>query len=558
MKKIYYLFIFILAFSFFIPKAFAIHDPFNTNFSDYTIGNINGQNDWTSSNGATINESGESKYLHQWLTSATVYSASYDPLTDLNSYTSEWYLGGYFKTTATGSAWRLLLRDDVNSIIFLIEFNEQNSGEISVIAKNYYTEQVEVISLITGINDSNWNLTITNHGNYYTIEAQGGATTPAIVGYSCGGSCSIENFGFSQVGTRTEPSYINLYYMLYSDPSAPPFYMTTPENNSPEIDDTWITVEGVCPINGVNRIGFTNECTGFANIEYTTDCVDNTFSGQFYKSGLSNRLVAREIDSVSEDCVDYDDLVHTIELAGFELIYGYPDEWHYNFDYYFDYDIKIKSPVFTTALVLPLGSTTSDFTFDFEYPSEQLANLNFNIKQYDENGNVLNGTFHNIDLINITDTSNYIVSLTASETQDLHYVVQLTELGEMKRQYPFAIAVSDLDFIYNPDDYDYFFPRLVEMLKTKVVFNYYFSFHDGFYDMFNADYATPNDTDLDITFKSVSADGEYDLDIKIFSASQPQVKYIASKFRPYIVAILWLIFALYVLFRVTRLFSSNE
>ncbi|OGH85612.1 MAG: hypothetical protein A2493_01980 [Candidatus Magasanikbacteria bacterium RIFOXYC12_FULL_33_11] len=335
-------------------------------------------------------------------------------------------------------------------------------------------------------------------------------------------------------------------------------HITSPEMNEAVIDDTWITVEGVCPTNGTNRIGFTNDCLGFDGIQYTTACVDGAFSAEFYKSGLSDRIIAREIDSVSGDCVDYDDLMDFIEVDGFEVIEGYPDDWYFNFDYYDDYDIRIKSPSFDTALTLPSGSTSADFTFGFVYPTEQLANLNFNIKQYDSDGNLLNGSYYNEDLADMTDTWNHVVNLTASSTQGIHYVVQLSESGEMKRQFPFGIYVSDLDFVYNPDDYDYFFPRLVDELKQKIIFNYYFAFHDGFYDMFNGTYSKASDDALDITFKSVSGDGEYNMDVKIFSASDSRVKTFTSGLRPYIVALLWLVFALYVVFRITHLFSDNE
>jgi len=76
--------------------------------------------------------------------------------------------------------------------------------------------------------------------------------------------------------------------------------------------------------------------------------------------------------------------------------------------------------------------------------------------------------------------------------------------------------------------------------------------------MFNGDYSQASDDALDITFKSVSGDGEYNMDVKIFSASDSRVKNFASGLRPYFVAILWLVFALYVVFRITHLFSDNE
>jgi len=337
-----------------------------------------------------------------------------------------------------------------------------------------------------------------------------------------------------------------------------PFEITSPSSSASVINDEYITVSGTCSTNGENRIGLTNNCLGFNDIEYTLACTDNTFSGQFFKSGSTNNVIARDIDSVSGDCVDYDELMDFIQVGGFNAVNGYPNDWYFNFEYYDDYDIRIKSPAFDTALNLPAGSTSTNFTFGFIYPSGQLANLNFNIKQYDSSSNLLNANYFNEDLSNMADTWNYTVNLVASSTQGLHYVVQLTESGEMKRQFPFGVYVSDLDFIFNRDDYDYFFPRLVEELKKKIIFNYYFAFHDGFYSMFHGTYTVASDDALDITFKSVSGDGEYDMDIKIFSASDTRVKSFAIALRPYTVAVLWLGFALYVVFRITHLFTDNE
>ena len=358
----------------------------------------------------------------------------------------------------------------------------------------------------------------------------------------------------------TDGESTDIHFKVFSsDPIIVPFEITSHETGSPAIEESWITVAGTCPINGENRIGFTNDCLGFEDIEYTIDCVDNQFSGEFYKSTLSDRLIVREISSVSGDCVDFDNLMDVVTLSGLEVIEGYPDDWYFNFDYYDDYNIKIRSPIFSTALTLPLETESSLFTFAFIHPaSSTLSNLNFNIKQYDSDGNLLNASYHNKNLSDMANTLNYEVSLTASSTQSLHYVVQLTDEGIMKRQYPFGIFVSDLEFTQNPDDFDYFFPRLVEMLRTKIVFNYYFAFHDGFYDMFNGNYPAPASDALDITFKSVSGDGEYNLDIKIFSASDIRVRQFASGIRLYIVAILWLLFAVYVIIRVTHLFSSDN
>jgi len=334
-----------------------------------------------------------------------------------------------------------------------------------------------------------------------------------------------------------------------------PFAITSHENDDPVEFDTWVEVSGTCPADGEDRIGLTNDCLGFPEIEYNVSCVDNEFEGQIYYDGSSDKIIARDIGSQSGDCVDYDEYMDYVTIRGIEIIEGYPDDWYFNFDYYQDYDIKIKDPIFDTAITLPKGTEEKGFTFGFIYPSESdLNDLDFTIKQYDEDGNVLNESYHQKNLGTMADTWNYTVTLAVSTTP-YHYVVQLTENGEMKRQFPFGVFTSDL-IITNPDGA--LFPRLVALLRQKIVFNYYFTFHDGFYNMFNQESVTASADALDITFKSVSGDGQYDLDIKIFSASNPIVKSFATKIRPFVTAILWLVFAMYVVFRVTHLFNDNE
>ncbi len=356
---------------------------------------------------------------------------------------------------------------------------------------------------------------------------------------------------------------VDLYFEVYTvDDVIIPFQITSPQNNDPAVADTWITVTGTCPTNGTNRIGLSNDCLGFDKINYNIDCASNTFSAPFYYNGLGDkRVIAREASSTSGDCVDYDDKMDFKTLRTIEIIEGYPDDWYFNFDYYDDYDIKIKSPNFDTALTLSAGSQSANFTFQFVYPSSStLSNLQFIIKQYDPNGNLLNGSYHVKTLSAMSDTQNYAVTLSASSTTPLHYVVQLTENGEMKRQYPFAIYVSDISYTYNSNSVNnkYFFPRLVALLKKKIIFNYYFAFHDGFYNLFNASPVTAIGTALDITFKTMSANKQYNTDIKIFSASDPNVVSFANGLRPYITAFLWLIFALYLVLRVSYLFSGNN
>jgi len=340
--------------------------------------------------------------------------------------------------------------------------------------------------------------------------------------------------------------------------SLSPFEITSPEQNEIKIKESWITVEGNCPNNGPDRIALTNVCSDFSGLNYTVDCVDNSFSGNLYYNGSSDWVVAVEADSQATDCVNYDNLMDVVEIDGIEVTEGYPDDWHFNYDYYDDYDIAIKSPSFDMpSLTLPLGSESVNMSFSFVYPMPLSPNVVFNIKQYNETGSLLNASYHTKALYEMEDPQNYTVNLTAS-TSPLHYVVQLTDNGNLKRQYPFGVFVSDLDLIINPDDFRYLFPRLVEKLKQKVVFNYYFAFYDGFYNLFNTSPDQFDDDALDITFKSMSGDGQFDLDIPVFLGSDPNVKSFTDGIRPYITTFLWLIFALYVVLRIDGVFNNND
>ena len=133
----------------------------------------------------------------------------------------------------------------------------------------------------------------------------------------------------------------------------------------------------------------------------------------------------------------------------------------------------------------------------------------------------------------------------------MHYVVQLIDDGALKRQFPFGVYVSDYEVVINPDNYEYLFPRLVEELKTKIIFNYFFAFYDNFKELFSST-STATSTALDISFKAMSDDGEYDLDIPIFTPSNSIIQSITQEIRPYLVAFLWVGFAVYLFMRVSK------
>lgn len=333
--------------------------------------------------------------------------------------------------------------------------------------------------------------------------------------------------------------------------------ITDPVNGAMKIIDMPVTVSGTCPTNGPDRLALTTDCSSFANLTYDIDCVNGEFNTSYYYDGSSDFIAIVEADSVAGDCVDYDDYMDVIQIDGIEVIEGYPDDWFFNYNYYDDFDIVINSPAFVDALTLPIGSTNVDISFKFVFPMPLSPNVTFHIKQYDQNGNLLNADYHTETLVNMSDTNNYIVNFTAS-TSPLHYVVQLFNGSELSRQFPFGIYVSDLDFTHNPDDYKFFFPRLVEKLRQKIIFNYFFGFYDSFYNLFSAT-GTPESAEaLDVSFVAMSDDGQYDLEVPILKGSDPSVKSFAQGMRPYIIAFLWIGFAVYVFLRVAKMFESDE
>jgi len=284
--------------------------------------------------------------------------------------------------------------------------------------------------------------------------------------------------------------------------------ISDPVNGEQKIIDTSFVVTGTCPTNGSNRLALTNDCSDFSSLTYDIDCTSGEFSTSYYYNGSSDWLSIVEVDSTASDCVNYDDYMDVIEIDGFEVIEGYPNEWYFNYDYYDDFDIIVNSPPFIDALTLPLGSTDTDISFKFIYPIPLSPNVSFNVKQYNEDGTLLDSSYHSELLINMSDTTNYIVNFEATSTP-LHYVVQLFNDTELSRQFSFGIYVSDLMFIHNPDDYKFLFPRLVEKLRQKVIFNYFFGFYDSFYNLFSATGTPESPEALDITFLAMSDDKVY-------------------------------------------------
>ncbi|MBL7058658.1 hypothetical protein ISS03_04940 [Patescibacteria group bacterium] len=532
----------IVAFVFFFANSVLALEE---NFDSYSTGNIDSKSsDWIYDSGGHLQ------------VSTGQYNSSPNGLSHNTNYAN----GGTLYNPSGIEA--------LESVSFKFKFNDSNKRYFQLYGQNFgtydtsiYTEDLfGLILKRSGYNQFNGEnfATVISDNNWHDVEIQA-SSTPQYFRGCVDSVCSSwkytsltdtwDSLGFND-------NFHNMSYDLSFDDfvataPTPPFTIESPVSDEVVINDSWITVSGYCTTNGNNQIGLTNDCLGFGEIDYNIACVDGEYSAQFYKVESSDWVIAREIDSISSDCVDYDELMDAVVVDGISVIEGYPDDWNFNYEYYDDFDIKINHPIFDTALTLPINATSTDISFNFVYPAPLSPNLVFNVKQYDKDGVIMDTSYHNVNLTSIGDTSDYEVNFIASSTQALHYVVQLIDDGDLKRQYPFGVYVSDYEVVINPDNYDYLFPRLVEELKTKVVFNYFFAFYDNFQDLFSAS-STASSTALDISFKSVSDNGEYDLDVPIFKPSDSIIQSIMQDTRPFIVAFLWVGFAVYLFIRVVQ------
>jgi len=539
----------IVAFVFFFANSVLALEE---NFDSYSTGNIDDKSaDWIYDSGGHLQVStGE-------------YNSSPNSLLHNTSYANG---GTLYNPSGIGA---------LESVSFKFKFNDSSSQKLQLYGQNsstydtsIYTEDLFYLYIRKGYYNrfyydsggSNYETvgTLINDTNWHDIDIYGSETVglhKICVDSVCSSwkqsdkSEAWDSLGFND--NFHNMSYNQSFDDFVAGDFLPPFAITSPIDDEVVINDSWVEVEGICSTNGNNKVGLTNNCLGFSEIDYNIACVDGGFSAQFYKSEASNWIVAREVSSISSDCVDYDDLMDAVVVDGISVIEGYPDEWNFNYEYYDDFDIRINSPIFDTALTLPINATSTDISFNFIYPSPLSPNLVFNVKQYDKDGVIMDTSYHNINLTSISDTSDYEVNFIASSTQALHYVVQLIDDGDLKRQYPFGIYVSDYETIINPDNYDYLFPRLAEELKTKVIFNYFFAFYDNFQELFSAS-STASSTALDISFKAMSDDGEYDLEVPIFKPSEPIIQSITQGLRPYLVAFLWVSFAVYLFTRISK------
>jgi hypothetical protein len=365
----------------------------------------------------------------------------------------------------------------------------------------------------------------------------------------------------------TLTTYDNADYEVFSVPMS----IYYPEEGETVIVDDTVLVSGSCPTNGENRIAVWNgdveyyengvERTG----GYDTDCVNHSFQEEIVlNSGVNGvpYIIAKDKDSVCTEITCSDDKEDVTEVDDLTVIEGEPpvDEWYDSNSYDQYYSMEVIGPdVFERpATTLPKGATSTDVIFNFHVPDTIEPDVYFRVDQYDSEGNLIDGNYHDVPMDSIATSSldSYAVNFEATTTQMLHYSVKVEDNEGIRLQFPFGLAVSDYEYIQPPEP-DYMFPKTVEMLKNKVGFNYFFYFYDEFKRLFSADMSRADPKDLDFTLSAVSGDGEYDLEVPVFSASNKTVQSFADGLRPYITAFLWLGFAIYIVFRITHIFTDN-
>ena len=323
--------IFLIAFlfGFFFLVAFA---SASENFDSYSTGNIDDKSaDWIYDSGGHLQ------------VSVSEYYSSPNSLLHNTSYANG---GTLFNPSAI---------DALETLSFKFKFNDVSGQKFQLYGQNSSTYNTSIWSedlFYLYIRQGSYNRfyydstgsnyetvgSIINDTNWHDIEIQGSATV-GLHKICIDSVCSTwrqsdkseawDSLGFND-------NYHNMSYdQSFDDFSlsgfTPPFSIESPVSDETVINDSWITVSGTCETNGNNRIGLTNSCLGFSEIDYNIACVNGSFTSQFYKSEMSNWIVAREISSVSSDCVDYDDLMDAVVVDGISVIEGYPDTWNFNY-----------------------------------------------------------------------------------------------------------------------------------------------------------------------------------------------------------------------------------
>ncbi|MBL7058729.1 hypothetical protein ISS03_05375, partial [Patescibacteria group bacterium] len=235
--------------------------------------------------------------------------------------------------------------DALESISFKFKFNDASKTYFQLYGQNSGTYDTSIFSedlwalIIRRGTHNQFNGetfgTIISDNSWHDIEIQA-STTPQYFRACVDSNCSTwKGTGLTDVWDSLgfNDDFHNMSYDLSFDDfvasaPTPPFTIESPVSDEVVLNDTWIEVSGSCPANGLNKVGLTNDCLGFEEITYNITCVDNSFTAQFYKTE-SDWIIAREVDSVSSDCVDYDDLMDAVVVDGINVIEGYPEEWSF-------------------------------------------------------------------------------------------------------------------------------------------------------------------------------------------------------------------------------------
>lgn len=358
-----------------------------------------------------------------------------------------------------------------------------------------------------------------------------------------------------------------------------PVVIGTPANYTVLTPDTYTTVSGSCSTNG-HYLAITETPASVHSSSFTCGCIGNAFScSYFYTNQSSGKIYVVEDDSTTwsggvfipetnpDDKVDW----ATLGTAGGGLITN-QNEQFFSDIYSGGYDITIKKPVDQSqfpAFVFPVGSTpTTNREFDFQLDkptSVASSTVWFNIKRYLDDGSFVDQLTNSVLSSTGYGSGNLlVVNLISATSTPYNYILQLSNASSSPiifyRRYSIRLTESDLatDVNYSASSTVGILGTLTDVLKRKVLFNYLFLSYGALNDFFNQNQTSvsANSVDLNFYMPSTTA-GSYTTVMPVLSFSNPIVLAFLNLLRPIITAIIWILFAVFSVWRITHLYNQS-
>lgn len=356
---------------------------------------------------------------------------------------------------------------------------------------------------------------------------------------------------------------------------AQPVTIDFPTSTSTVVWDTPVTVEGSCPVNGDNRLAVFD---GYYSdtLEYDVDCTDGTYSTTQILHEPNENITVQDKNSTCTDVTCYSIYDEAVTLNPYSAVDDTTAFYDEQFSEYQTWYVGVTQPDWSgqdESVVIETSTTTPIFKFHMingndGYFSEMSSSTDFVINRYDNDGNFID-EYHRVQMntitpdnypdVQFTDTGipyDYPVELIASTTDIIHYNYQVvdTSIGDTLYNYSFGLQYTEQPG-YTIQEPQTIFPITMSTLKEKMGFAWFFHFYDRMKKLLSKDFNTATSSDM-----IVNADvqtGDSTTTLPLMDTSIKPVQDFMNGVRPFMVTFLWLAFGIYLLYRLTHLFSDN-